>query len=278
VQAYPTEKDCYEAMYEFVDNNSFNSMVGDLNNYKHALKNYILPLAIKSSVEKNGKIIVARPDSGDPLDEVLYTIDLAIENGLYTTQIIDGKEWKFATTLKFIEADGMKFKVMKNIINTLIDKGIAFYSWGLFGVGGGLRDDIKRDHLSAKYALCAKGFDDEGVVKFSDTFGKTTLPGPFKILRTPEALKECKTVIFEKEEGENTMVEYFNGTNIYKPFGDGQNENFPIHKKRIDEQFKFMPLTLKTDSNHNFPASDAIIDKRKELLLKNSPDKDVNNY
>jgi len=278
VQAYPTEKECYEAMYNLADNNSFISMVGDLNNYKTAIKNYILPLAIRSSLEKNGKIVVARPDSGDALEEVLYTLELAIENNLYTTQIINGVEWKFATTLKFIEADGMNFQSMKIIINALIEKGFAFYSWGLFGVGGGLRDNIKRDHLSAKYALCSKGLDNEGVVKFSDTFGKTTLPGPFKILRTQSALENCKTVIFEDEIGDNSMVEFFNGVNIYKPFNIGQDDDFNISKERIDIQFKTMPKTLKTETNHNFPASDSIIEKRKELLLKNSPDKNIENY
>ena len=39
-----------------------------------------------------------------------------------------------------------------------------------------------------------------------------------------------------------------------------------------------MPLTLKSDTNHNFPASDLIISKRKELLVKNAPDKNVNNF
>ncbi len=278
VQAYETEKECYEAIYEKSPNNSFISMVGDLNHYKTALKNYILPLAIRSQNEKNGKIVVARPDSGDALEEVLYTIELAIENGLYTTRIIDGKEWKFATTLKFIEADGMSFQQMRNIIDVLCEKGYVFYSWGLFGVGGGLRDNIKRDHLSAKYALCSKGFDNTPVVKFSDTFGKTTLPGPFKILRTKEALETNKTVLFEHEEGENIMIEYFNGMNLYKPFGIGQDSDFNECKERIDLQFKTMPLTLKTEVNHNFPASDEVIDKRKELLIKYAPDKDVKNY
>lgn len=278
VQAYPTEKECYEAMYENADNNSFISMVGDLNHYKTAVKEYILPLAIRSSVEKNGKIVVARPDSGDALEEILYTIDLAIGAGLYTKRTINGKEWYFATTLKFIEADGMSFHQMRTIIEALMERGIAFYSWGLFGVGGGLRDNIKRDHLSAKYALCAKGEENEGVVKFSDTFGKTTLPGPFKILRSLEALKNKKTIVFETEEGNDTMVEYFNGLNINKPFGIGQDDDFSVIKNRLDEQFNSMPLTLKSDTNHNFPASDLIISKRKELLVKNAPDKNVNNY
>lgn len=278
VQAYNTEKECYEVIYNICDNNSFISMVGDLNHYKTAVKQYLLPLAIRSSVEKNGKIVVSRPDSGNALEEILYTIDLAIENNLFTTRNINGKEWKFATTLKFIEADGMSFEQMKIIINTLIEKGIAFYSWGLFGVGGGLRDNIKRDHLSAKYALSAIGLDNEGVVKFSDTFGKTTLPGPVKILRTIDALNNSMTIVFENEDGINSMVEFFDGANIYKPFSVGYDDDVLNIKGRISEQFKIMPLTLKTETNHNFPASNAMIEKRRELLLKNAPDKDVKNY
>lgn len=74
------------------------------------------------------------------------------------------------------------------------------------------------------------------------------------------------------------MVSYYNGINIYKPYGEGQDDDFNDIKNRIDYQFTFMPLTLKSESNHNFPASDLIINKRKELLLKNSPDKNVDNY
>ena len=278
VQAYNTEKECYEAMYNIAENNTILSMVGDLNHYKTALKEYILALALRSKNENNGKIVVARPDSGNALEEILFTIESAIEAGLYTTKVINNKTWYYATTLRFIEADGMSFQQMRIIIDALIEKGYAFYSWGLFGVGGGLRDNIKRDHLSAKYALCSKGNDDEGVVKFSDTFGKTTLPGPFKILRTQDALFNCKTIVHINEDGVNSMVEYFNGTNIYKPFNVGQDDDFNIIKNRLDLQFKTMPKTLKTDTNHNFPASDLIINKRRELLIKNAPDKNIVNY
>ena len=87
-----------------------------------------------------------------------------------------------------------------------------------------------------------------------------------------------KTIVFETEEGNDIMVEYFNGLNINKPFGIGQDDDFSVIKNRLDEQFNSMPLTLKCDTNHNFPASDLIISKRKELLVKNAPDKNVNNY
>ena len=82
--------------------------------------------------------------------------------------------------------------------------GYVPWSHGLFGQGGGKRNSLKRDNLSAKYALCAMGYENEGVVKFSDTFGKTTLPGPFKILRSEEALNN------KKQEGFDILMESYN--------------------------------------------------------------------
>ena len=69
------------------------------------------------------------------------------------------------------------------------------------------------------------------------------------------------------------MVTYFDGTNIYKPFGEGQDDNFLDIKERIRSQMKEMPLSLQTETNHNYPASDSIITVRQELLEKYAPAK-----
>ena len=233
---------------------------------------------MRSAKEGNGKVVVTRPDSGNALEQVLWVCRLAVRHGLYTSKVINGVEWKYATTLKFIEGDGMTWAEMWNIIEALVEEGFAPHGWGLFGVGGGLRNDLKRDNLSAKYALCAKGNDHEGVVKFSDTLGKTTLPGPFKVLRTPIALENKETILFEHEEGEDAMVVYFDGSNIYKPFGDGQDDNFLTVRDRIRAQWEVMPLNLTSATNHNYPASTAILDERRRLLAKYAPKKKAKNY
>lgn len=278
IQAYEFEGDCYTAIYNSCKDNEIISMVADCYDFFYTVPNYLLPLALRSVNEKNGKVVVARPDSGDPLEQVLYTCRLAEENGLVEYKVINGKTWKFATTLKFIEGDGMTFGEMWNIIEAVMAEGFVPYSWGLFGVGGGLRNGLKRDNLSAKYALASKGFDETPVVKFSETLGKTTLPGPFKVLRTLEALENKKTIVFETEEGEDAMVIYFDGSNIEKPFGVGQDDDFLQIKERKDLQFYTMPLTLLSDTNHNYPASDKIITKRHELLEKYAPNKSKSNY
>jgi len=226
-----------------------------------------LPLAKKSIEEENGKIVVGRPDSGNPLEQVIWMCRLAVKHGLFTTQTIGGKEWKFATSLHFIEGDGMTFDSMKEIIDALIEEGFMPYSWGIFGVGGGLRNSLKRDNLSAKYALCAVGNEDKGVVKYGEV-GKTTLQGPFKVLRSQKALQSCETIVKPEEEGDDAMIEYFNGARITKPYGIGQDDDFLTIKARIVEEFDSMPLTLQTEENGNYPASKTILEGRIELLDK----------
>jgi nicotinamide phosphoribosyltransferase len=276
VQAYDEEGDCYLSMYEKADNNEILSMVADCYDYKAAVKNHLLPLALRSVAEKNGKVVVGRPDSDVAVDCVLYLCDLAVENGLYEERVINGKTWKFGTTLKFIEGDGMDFKTMWDIIVALMKRGYAPYGWGLFGVGGGLRNFLKRDNFGAKYALSARGEEEIPVVKLSETIGKTTLPGPHKVLRSVEALEAKKTIVFEKEPGEDAMVLYFNGLNIYKPFGPGQDDDFIVIKNRIRSQFPSMPHNL--DTPHGAPASDAVLASRIELIKKYAPSKNIANY
>lgn len=269
VQSFDREQDCYNAIYESSEDGDFCSMVADCYNFKKAVKNYLLPLAIKSRETGNGKIVVARPDSDDPIEQILFVCNLAVENGLYETKTINGKEWKFATYLRFLEGDGMGFDTILNIIDVMHEHGFAYYGWGLFGVGGGLRNSLKRDNLSAKYALCAKGADFKGVCKYGEE-GKSTLPGYFKVLRNLDSLENKESVVLFDEQGEDQLIEYYSNsynTDIVKPFAEGQDDNFLVIKKRINEQFESMPKDL-TRENTNFPASVTILNNRKALLEK----------
>ena len=52
-----------------------------------------------------------------------------------------------------------------------------------------------------------------------------------------------------------------------------EDDNFLTVKARIREQMKNMPLSLGTEDNHNYPASDAIMKTKQELLIKYAPNK-----
>jgi len=276
VQAYENEEDCYKAIYNAANKGDIISDVADCYDFFYAVENYLLPLALKSKNEEYNIVVTARPDSGNALQQVLWVINLAIKHGLYYDKVINGKTWKCGTWLRFIEGDGMTFEAMDEILNALLDAGFLPWEWGLFGQGGGQRNSLKRDNTGAKYALCAVGTKKKGVVKLSETLGKTTLPGPFKVLRTPEALAAKKTVVHISEPGENAMVIYYTGIRREKPFDIGQEENFLTHKNRVRNNFHKMPLNL--DTTHGAPASDMILNMRKELIKKYAPNKDLNNY
>ena len=170
----------------------------------------------------------------------------------------------------------MTFEAMEEILLAMEAAGFMPWTWGLFGQGGGQRNFLKRDNFGAKYALCAKGTNDEPVVKLSETLGKTTLPGPFKVLRSTEALANKKTVVHVSEAGEDAMVLFYDGSNLNKPFGPGQDDDFNVIKNRVRTQFPSMPLNL--DTTHGAPASDLILETRKKLIKKYAPSKDVANY
>lgn len=277
VQSYIKENDCYNAIYDSCKNGEIVSMVDDCYDAKNSVHNMLLPLALKSLKSGNGKVVVARPDSSkdgySTLDQIIEICDLSVENGLFTEITTKTGTWKCGTLFHFLDGDGKSCEDILEEIDALIELGYAFYTWGLFGQGGGLRNNLKRDNLSAKYALSSVGAENRPVVKFSETIGKGTLPGPFKLLRSKPALSDKVTICFEHEDGEDAMVTYFDGTSIYKPFGEGQDDDFLIIKSRIREQMKNMPLSLGTPENHNYPASKEIMATKQVLLIEYAPNK-----
>ncbi len=277
VQGYDTEEDCHRKLNSVSSAGDIDSHVADCYSYFDTVEQILLPIAQENVAAGNGKIVVGRPDSGDPSEQVLWLCKLAHKHGLSTVETILNKEWRFSSGLKFIEGDGMTWQKMKEINEELIEYGFPPFSWGLYGVGGGLRR-ISRDDLSAKYALCAVGKELQPVCKFSETLEKTTLPGPFKVLRSKEALEAKKTIVFPYEAGDDALVDYFDGSDIWDPFKEGYDDNFNVIKQRIASQWDTMPKTLSTADNHNYPASDEIKKVRIQLLKKYAPKKLAQNY
>ena len=278
VQSWIKENDCYNAIYDSCKDKEIISMVDDCYDAKNAVRNMLLPLALRSLKEGTGKVVVGRPDSSKEgyttLDQIIEICDISVANGLFTEMTTKTGTWKCGTLFHFLDGDGKSCEDILEEIDALIELGYAFYTWGLFGQGGGLRNGLKRDNLSAKYALSSVGSTDRPVVKFSETLGKGTLPGPFKLLRSKIALENKKTICFESEDGIDAMVTYFDGTNIYKPFGEGQDDDFLVIKANIKEQMKNMPLSLGTPENHNYPATESIMFIKEKLLIEYAPNKD----
>jgi len=282
IQSYDKEFDCFESLFAYLKSGELGSNVADCNDFFIAVKKIgsdnklikgcLLELALRSKELGLNIVIVVRPDSGDAAKQLLFVCDTAKEYGLFREIEINGKTWYGGTLLRFIEGDGMKWETMKQINDILLANNYLVWEWGLYGMGGGMRNDLSRDHSSMKYALCAVGSELRPVVKFSETAGKSTLPGPFKLLRSKEALESGITIVGINETGEDARVVYYDYTpfrNEYNVFGNIMFEDNRDYKKRMRKELDLLPKRLKND----IPASEYILNTRLELLAKYAPEK-----
>jgi len=279
IQSYDKEFDCFEALFNYLKSNELGSYVADCNNFYIAVKakngetnelvkGCLLELALRSKELGLNIVIVVRPDSGNAAEQLLFICNTAKEYGLIREITAKGKTWYGGGLLRFIEGDGMTWASMKKINQILLDNNYLIWEWGLYGMGGGMRNNLSRDHSSSKYALCAVGSELRPVVKFSETAGKSTLPGPFKLLRSKEALESGITIIGLNESGLDARVTYYDGLQE-NFFGEIMFEDNRDYKKRMREQMDFMPKRLVND----IPASSLILSKRLDLLAEYAPEK-----
>lgn len=282
VQGFDKELDCFESLFSYLKPNELGSLVADCNDFYAAtkkldgngelVKGCLLELALRSKKENLNIVIVDRPDSGKAIDQLLFICNVAKEYGLFREIEINGKIYYGGTFLRFLEGDGMTWSQIKEINSILLENNFLPWEWGLYGMGGGMRNDLSRDHSSMKYALCAVGEKQRPVVKFSESAGKSTLPGPFKLLRSKEALESGITIVGINEEGDDVRVIYYDYTpfrNEYNIFGEIMFEDNRDYKKRMRNEIDLMPKRLRND----IPASDLIINKRLEILAENAPEK-----
>lgn len=243
-QGFENEADFYETMYNNAGPSDIVSMIGDCYDWYNAVDKYILPLAVRSQKEGNGKIVVGRPDSGETVeDEIEQMLDYcrkAISLGLYTEKVgADGKMYKFGTFARLIQGNSMDYFKMTYICEAFIAEGLAPHGWFVFGFGGYRVRCINRDAASVKYALYAVGEDQSPVIKLSMVAGKRTRPF-CKVIRTPEALRSGKTVVTWGEAGDDIMIPFFDGEKD-QPFRAGFHEKYDAIANRANEGFDAMP-------------------------------------
>ena len=239
VESYKDENDAYKNLYKFTKG-GLGSYVADCYDFRKAVKEYLLPLAKKAQQENKelgiSTVINARPDSGDPYEEVKYVLDLAVKNGLYKeVKTRSGKTLKGMTVLKALQADGMNFKKMIEINNRLIADGYSPADCLSYGVGGYLHDAISRSNMSAaqKLAEVGEGSRKRPVMKCPiDEPAKESIPGEVKLVRNENS--KAPTVRTLDESGKSAYITWYDGINGR---GIEYNEKFSEVQNRVLNEF-----------------------------------------
>ncbi len=95
-------------------------------------------------IKSNNLNPVVRPDSGDPVEVVLYALDSLSKTWGYTT---NSKGYKVLDTIRIIQGDGMNAFLIKDLIDAILKHGYSVENVA-FGMGGGLLQKLNRDSMS----------------------------------------------------------------------------------------------------------------------------------
>jgi nicotinic acid phosphoribosyltransferase len=143
--SWPSE---IQALRNLIKNNHNRiiACVMDSYDYENALDN-ILP-QVKDEVERNKCILILRPDSGDPVKQVLLALKAGVKADFQREEVnVDGKNYIVFKTLGVIQGDGIDYKIVGDILERITAEGFSAQNVA-FGMGGGLLQKVNRDTLS----------------------------------------------------------------------------------------------------------------------------------
>lgn len=175
VTGYPTEMECHEALYALGQQVGITAHVSDTYDFYATVERLAERLAT-GDWKDDKNVIVSRPDSGDAVDTTLHVMRMAKKYGL--TQESDGL--LCATRLRCIQGDSMNWNSMIQIMNVALAEGFSPFGFLAFGVGGWLRNSIKRDHAGTSYKLASA--NGRPTCKRSETEAKSSIPGKVMVL------------------------------------------------------------------------------------------------
>lgn len=113
---------------------------------------------LKEKVRESGGTLVIRPDSGDPIDQMVVNVSNHIEEAFdkWTRNSKGFVVWE--PCVRAIQGDGCTLETIRTTVNRLIDEGISLDNWA-FGMGGGLLQKVNRDDLSFAMKTSAASYD-----------------------------------------------------------------------------------------------------------------------
>lgn len=209
VMSFGRERTCHAELLSVNDQTHITAHVSDTYDF-HETVQQLCAVAADWTVEKAHDVIVLRPDSGNALECVMFIMQTAERYGLFQTDPDTGL--KVATRVRWIQGDSVDWPTMISIMDACLAAGYSPFGWGAFGVGGGLRNTIARDHTGLSMKLAAVGNDSRPTVKRSLTPAKSSIPGIVSVMDNMD--DENRSTVFSgrysSEQG-NLLELWYNG-------------------------------------------------------------------
>mmetsp|Transcript_30148 Transcript_30148/g.71503 ORF Transcript_30148/g.71503 Transcript_30148/m.71503 type:complete len:575 (-) Transcript_30148:94-1818(-) len=194
--AWPNEEAALLNEIELYGTSLF-ACVMDSYDYDRAL-NEVLP-AIADAHRAKGGLIVLRPDSGDPTEQVIKGLRAGEKvfgctyNSKrcphHTREEDIGKGYKVLNNCAVIQGDGINYKIIKEILDAVHKAGYSAINV-TFGMGGALLQKMNRDTMSFATKLChiiyADGTERDVMKTPKSSAAKISLPGRMFVGRERE--------------------------------------------------------------------------------------------
>lgn len=99
--------------------------------------------SLKDKIEDSGTTVVVRPDSGDPVEVVLYILNSLEKTFGYT---YNSKGYKVLNNVRVIQGDGININSIEQILSRMESEGFSTENIA-FGMGAALLQKVNRDTL-----------------------------------------------------------------------------------------------------------------------------------
>lgn len=174
VLGYLSEDEAFQAIADSDEGNvKIVSCVADTYRYNNAVE------AIVELARKDPKTIyVVRPDSGDCFETIKAVYEVCKAKGVNKAK----NGYLLPANVRFIYGDSVKPERQLAVMAQLREHGMLPTQWGIWGVGGYIRNTCTRDTLSSAMKLAQVNQDDwridngRPVVKLSETPSKMSVP------------------------------------------------------------------------------------------------------
>ena len=168
-------------------------------------------------VGENGGRVVIRPDSGDPVDVVVRTLQILGEQ--FDAQPNEKGYKVLPDCIRVLQGDGINPSSMRDILVAVKDAGFSTENL-VFGMGGGLLQKVDRDRLNFAQKASYAQINGEDYDIFKDPvtanpdFVKKSKRGRLSTVWTGNAFKTIRTEDLDEVERDAMVPVYRNGEQL----------------------------------------------------------------